>query len=335
MNKAFVLVALGAVFSLFAFACSNNSLPESSTSSYYTMGKPMHTNTPTSTATNTPVNTATRTATKTATNTMTSTATNTPTVVCASQNVLIISTGNLFIDTDLKNALICDGASVTVLDVTVCSSPVYSALTAAGLTLSQFDQVWDVRWTASGCTALTGPATTPNTDENLYQDFLANHGSIYMNFEYFDANRYNSVIDFLNTVVSQTPVFTTQLGGSGPSWYLNVPGAVQAENFDTNCKTLSTAPGAIQTNGDGSLPITQCGSGSPLYLNTASAVGYGPGELVFAEAWTGSQMQAAVSNGKVMIMGDREFYEVLSGTCPGSSENDFFIQNALKFLVKD
>jgi hypothetical protein len=181
---------------------------------------------------------------------------------------------------------------------------------------------------------MSGPATVSNTDENLYKVFLGNHGSLFILFEYIDLPQYNSMIDFLNLVVSQTPVFMTQLGGYTGAWYLDSTGAASAENFGTNSQTLSTASGAIMTSGDGVLPVTQCG-GIPLYLNTVSGDGYAPGQLTLSVAWTGAQMKASVSNGKVLIMGDREFMEQFSLTCPVSAENDRYIANALRFLVKD
>src|SRR5258708_2592070 len=122
------------------------------------------------------------------------------------QKVLIISTGIAFIDTTLAATLSCFGATVTVIDVGAGSTAVQTALTAAVLTLSMFDQVWDARWPSTGNTTISGPYTTPGSDENLYYNYMAGGGSMYMMFEYIDLARYNSVVDFMDNVVSKTPV---------------------------------------------------------------------------------------------------------------------------------
>src|SRR6185295_2144784 len=71
------------------------------------------------------------------------------------QNVLLITTENNA-EAALPAVLQCAGANVTILRLGgVCTNPVQAALTAAGLTLAQFDQVWDVRWPSVGCTAIT------------------------------------------------------------------------------------------------------------------------------------------------------------------------------------
>src|SRR5579859_2525361 len=264
------------------------------------------------------------------------------------QRILIITNGggSTYINSDLPNVLACAGAIVTMVDVSsVCGSnpatPVYSALLAAGLPTTgaglaaSFDQVWDVRWPGSACSAITGPSTTPNSDEYLFKNYMANRGSLYEMFEYIDPTKYNQVVDFMNNVVSQTTVFPTQLGAVDP-WILNVPGAVLAQHFDTNFNALGTAAGAIQTNGSGALPISQMGSGTALYLNTTTGDGYAVSQLTTMESFTGCQEQAPASNGKFLLSGDREFFEQSGiGTCPPTVENAKIIGNILNFLVKD
>src|SRR5579859_1210710 len=148
------------------------------------------------------------------------------------QKVLIISNGggSSFI-TNLATQLTCAGATVTIVTVTAsCLGPALSAAglptTGAGLAAA-FDQVWDVRWPngagpSSPCSGLSGPYTTPGTDEYILKDYLANRGSLYEMFEYIDLAKYNALIDFMNNVVSLTSVFPTQLSAVDP-WILNIP----------------------------------------------------------------------------------------------------------------
>src|SRR5439155_1218558 len=93
------------------------------------------------------------------------------------QNVLLVTTENNA-EAALPSVLRCAGANVTILRLGgVCTNPLQAALTAAGLTLAQFDQVWDVRWPTVGCTALSCCAATPGSDENLYANYMAGGGS--------------------------------------------------------------------------------------------------------------------------------------------------------------
>src|SRR5258708_3352806 len=111
------------------------------------------------------------------------------------QNVLLVTSGggSNAIYEDLPAALQCIGATVTIITISgTCG--LQNALTAAGLTLSQFDQVWDVRWPGDTCDAVNGPATTPGTDQYLYAQYLANRGSLFFLYEYAGFNtRYYSV----------------------------------------------------------------------------------------------------------------------------------------------
>jgi hypothetical protein len=103
--------------------------------------------------------------------------------------VLIISTGSFFIDTDLVNELTCAGATVTLLNVAGGSTAVFTALSGAGLPTTgaglaaAFDEIWDARWPSTGNTTISGPYTTANSDENIYYNYLASAGSLYMMFE--------------------------------------------------------------------------------------------------------------------------------------------------------
>src|SRR5581483_6302146 len=93
------------------------------------------------------------------------------------QNVLLLDTGNIQMNQYLPNALACAGASVTVLQVGACDG-LTAALSGAGLTLAQFDQVWDVRWTGS-TGACAADSITAN-DATLFQNYLDGGGSLFL-----------------------------------------------------------------------------------------------------------------------------------------------------------
>ncbi|MES2202350.1 MAG: hypothetical protein V4498_08875 [candidate division FCPU426 bacterium] len=283
-----------------------------------------------------------------------------------SQNILVILDGtDIKFQQYLPNALRCDGHVVTTLSCSTPGGGIGPALTAAGLTLGTFDQVWDVRFsntkkcgTYNLCDVDTVTGPSPSTaefpgggcasayagsDMEKYVNYLGGGGSLFMiNEQPCWPSRFVNLQYFLNTYVNLPgqPMSGNISACGNYIWTLNTPAAIAAERFDINHNTLlvgTTAGNTINTLCDMGYPLATHGSGLPVYVNNANIdSGNAPGTVVGAMAYYGCNMQAPASNGKLFMFGDAEFFGYLPaiGTC-GADQNTKMVQNAAEFLVKD
>ena len=120
------------------------------------------------------------------------------------QNILYISNQTGFVGNSLSNALMCMGHSVTRIELPGLDG-FTDELAGMGLTLDDFDQVWDNRFADTAADAITA------ADATAFNNYLANGGSLFLCGENSGfPERNNSLVQYLND-------------------YINLPGYISSE----------------------------------------------------------------------------------------------------------
>lgn len=224
------------------------------------------------------------------------------------------------------NALltVTPAANITTLLIPNGQDGIYNELNSAGLTLSEFCQVYDLRFGDQEGNAYTLNAAAPppdyltyfgaNSDAQLYENYLAQGGSLFIQAEHTDyRTRDVNILQLVDSVATlpintQYPdVITSTLGAYPPD---PPPGAVTinsftgAYGFNTNDNNIS-AGATIYGNYVGGIPAGDYGSGQSL-TNLSSATSSGnlqncgcAGSM--ALAWESNALNSPYSTGKLVV----------------------------------
>jgi uncharacterized repeat protein (TIGR01451 family) len=232
-------------------------------------------------------------------------------------------------------------ATVTLLK-TPCSETtaqgIYTALNAAGLTLSEFCQVWDLRFAAGnptddcvGSSANIGDQITAagaNNDTQLFMAFLAQGGHLFLGLDNAGyCYRDQSVLSFIGTAVPGCNLGYPQTDGGQPntsSWTVFGTGP---DNFKSNLNNLTgldlaTVEAGYENSGQtcASIPLVSSSSGQVVITEfPSSQIQGGNGKIIvdfdtndYTSAWSTAGSPAAQLANAVDIY--QNIYTALS-TC--------------------
>ena len=180
-------------------------------------------------------------------------------------------------------ALASPAPVVDFCQVTAAGGGIDAALTTCGYSLSNYCQVWDIRFNNNS----GGPGTTDvdtlttsgaNNDEQLYTAFLQSGGSLYLLGDNADFHSRNTgLIQILSDLSNNGPLLYPNKGGTCCTVFPGDPlNWATTPNVLTN--TNATVPGSI--------PLVNLGSGRPLATflfggstNSANQFGFLPQDL--------------------------------------------------------
>jgi hypothetical protein len=132
--------------------------------------------------------------------------------------------------------------SVTYLAVNATANGFTDDLATAGLSLSAFDQVWDLRfWNTAAPAGTTAKDTMTAADMTALGAYLAGGGSLYLQGENEDFHsRDDGLVTFLNTYVNNgaTIPYPGVCSTCG-SFAIDLTNSAIAENFANDFHTLS------------------------------------------------------------------------------------------------
>lgn len=210
-------------------------------------------------------------------------------------------------------------ATVTFLPITPGTSGIASALSAAGLSLSSFCQVWDLRFESAPsvqtCNATQDDVITTG-DTNLYQTFLGQGGHLTVfgdNAGYcprdesilnFTLTATGSALGFPNTAA--TPKTWTTINNAGP------------DNLATNVNNLNSL-GGVDSYYPGLLPLAGgIGNGTSMLDDGSNSV---------AVQWNSNRLTAG--NGKLFEMFDTNVFADAPSAADGvrTANSKAFAQN--------
>lgn len=201
-------------------------------------------------------------------------------------------------------------------------------LTAVGLTLDPFDQVWDTRFT--NCVTSPGAvdeSTMQPSDMIALANYVAAGGSLYLQGENSGFNSRNeSVVSFLNTYINDgASIPYPSVYVNSVAYPIDPVGGAQAENFHEDFWSIAsvdtTYPGGFDyANGTGSgIPVTRI-------FNPGTAR-----DETFAIAFDHAQIQPSRARGKVFANFEFNMLTAIST----STNNRNFVANVADFLTPD
>ncbi len=172
----------------------------------------------------------------------------------------------------------------------------YDNLTGAGYSLSNYCQVWDMRFDDAGagvsaCGALRADtfwSTGANNDGQLLLNFMAQGGHVFIQGENEGyCHRNEGVTQFLNDAVSTGLVGYPSVNSGTKTW--SVIDNTAPDNYNTNYGTI----GSVGTDYPGQVLLSQIAGGKALIRDATYAL---------AILWDSSQL--APGNGRLMVSYD-------------------------------
>ena len=256
---------------------------------------------------------------------------------------------------DLKNdpTGACNTAGPVNTLSTACSVP-------AGVTKSNYDQIWDARFTnaagspaSGGCMndPCTGTGTISAAEQATLASYMASGGTVFLmgeNSAFIGRN--NGIINFIRTITGNASFAASGIGtlNSTSTMYTSIPkpgccailgSGASVENFSTDYNNLTACSpsGLVWTEFPGGVKLTELAGGHPVYVgetnldfpDSTSAAG------AIGIAWEGSDLLPAYANSKLFVWFDwqtfRDYSQTVSLCCPNAS-NGLMIKNVNDFL---